>query len=323
VRACITGAAGFVGSTLARRLCQLGAPPRCFILPSDDASSLDKLPVQLIRGDVTDEAGLAQAIEGCDVVIHLAGIRRAPERETFFRVNAEGTRRICEAIVRVGGKSRLVLAGSLAAIGPRRDSPTEDAPFAPGDWYGESKAEAERIAYSFADRMPVVVARPSRILGAGDRENLLFFKIVQRGFKVSLWGEPKPVFSFIDVEDVVDALVLLATKAEAVGQSFFVSHQTATMEALQDEVARALGKRVFTLHVPRTALKAMGAAADLVSRATGKHLPINRKLAQQLLVPGWTCSTAKAKERLGFEAKTPIAESIDRAARGYRDAGWL
>jgi dihydroflavonol-4-reductase len=323
MRALVTGAAGFVGSTLCRRLCQMGEPPRCFILPGDDLAPLAKLPAQIIRGDVTDEAGLDRAIEGCDAVIHLAGIRRAPEREAFMRVNAEGTRRVCEAIVRTGGKARLVLAGSLAAVGPREDSPNEDAPFAPRDWYGESKAEAERIAYTFADRMPVVVARPSRILGPGDRENLFFFKIVSRGLKVSLWGEPKPVFSFIDVEDVVDALLLFATRPEAVGQSFFVSHETATMEALQDEVARALGKRVLTLHVPRTGLRAAGALADVISKATGRRLPVSRKLAQQLLVPGWTCSIAKAKEWLGFQAKTPIAESIDRAARGYREAGWL
>ena len=238
-------------------------------------------------------------------------------------MNAQATQQVCEALVRAGSEARLVLAGSLAAVGPRRDSPAEDVPFAPRDWYGESKAEAERIAYRFADRIPVTVARPSRILGPGDRENLFFFKIVSRGLKVSLFGEPKPVFSFIDVEDVVDALLLLATRPEAVGQSFFVSHETATMEALQDEVARALGRTVRTLHVPRTVLRAAGVAADVVSRATGRHLPINRKMAQQLLAPGWTCSTAKARERLGFAARTPIAESIARAARGYREAGWL
>ena len=322
MRALVTGAAGFVGSTLVRRLCALGGRPRCLVLPSDEVSSLAGLEVDIARGDVTGTS-LAGLIDGCDAVVHLAGIRRAPGREAFFRVNADGTRAVCQAMVDAGGRARLVLAGSLAAVGPRRDRPGEDALFAPRDWYGESKAEAERIAFSFADRLAVTVARPSRILGPGDRENLLFFKIVARGFKVSLWREPKPVFSFIDVEDVVDALLLLCERPEAVGQPFFLSHEEATMEALQDEVARALGKRPITLPVPPLALRVAGAAADLVSRATGKHLPINRKLAQQLLVPGWTCSTAKATARLGFAAKTPMAESIARSARFYLENGWL
>ncbi|MBI5544404.1 MAG: NAD-dependent epimerase/dehydratase family protein [Deltaproteobacteria bacterium] len=323
MRALITGANGFVGSTLARRLCAAGAPPRCLVMPGDDASPLDGLPVELVPADVTRPEGLAKAVEGCDAVVHLAGIRRAPGREAFFRVNAEGTRTMCEAILQAGGRARLVLAGSLAAVGPRRDAPTEEAPFAPRDWYGESKAEAERIAYAYAGRLPVTVARPSRILGPGDRENLLFFKIVQKGLKVSLLGEPRPLFSFIDVEDVVDALLVLAEKHEAVGHSFFLSHETATMEELQELVARALGTRTFTVPIPRAVFRAVVAGADLVSRATGKHLPVNRKMAQQLLVPGWTCSTVKARERLGFSAKTPMAESIERAARWYREKGWL
>ncbi len=322
MRAAITGAGGFVGSTLARRLCALGTPPRCLLLPADDPSPLSGLPVEIVRADVTRGEGLEGALEGCDAVVHLAGIRRAPEREAFFRVNAEGTRTVCEAILRAGGRARLVLAGSVAATGPSRDCPTEDAPFAPRDWYGESKAEAERIACSYQDRLAVTVARPSRILGPGDRENLFFFKLVDKGVKVSL-GEPRPVFSFIDVEDIVDALLLLCERPEAVGQSFFLSHQTATMEELQDLVAQALGKRPLSLTIPRPLFRALTSAADVVSRATGKHLPVNRKMAQQLLVPGWTCSTAKAKERLGFAAKTPVSESIDRAARWYREKGWL
>ncbi|HEY3452452.1 MAG TPA: NAD-dependent epimerase/dehydratase family protein [Myxococcales bacterium] len=322
MRAVITGAGGFVGATLARRLCSLGTPPRCLLLPTDDASPLSGLPVEIVRADVTRGEGLEKILEGFDAVVHLAGIRRAPEREAFFRVNAEGTRSVCEAIVRAGGKARLVLAGSIAATGPSRDKPAEDAPFAPRDWYGESKAEAERIAYSFADRLPVTVARPSRILGPGDRENLFFFKLVDKGVKVSL-GEPKPVFSFIDVEDIVDALLLLCERPEAVGQSFFLSHETATMEELQDLVATALGKKPLSLKIPRPIFQALSSAADLVSRATGKHLPINRKMAQQLLVSGWTCSTVKASERLGFKAKTPMGESIARAARWYREKGWL
>ena len=81
------------------------------------------------------------------MVFHLAGLRRAPERSAFFRVNAEGTRTVCDAMLRVGAR-RMVLAGSLAAVGPSRpDRPhVETDPFAPEEWYGESKAEAERIA---------------------------------------------------------------------------------------------------------------------------------------------------------------------------------
>jgi nucleoside-diphosphate-sugar epimerase len=61
----------------------------------------------------------------------------------------------------------------------------------------------------------------------------------------------------------------------------------------------------------------------VASRLSGRQLPLNRKLARQLLVPGWACDTAKARERLGFTAPTPLADSMSRAARWYLDHGWL
>jgi nucleoside-diphosphate-sugar epimerase len=63
--------------------------------------------------------------------------------------------------------------------------------------------------------------------------------------------------------------------------------------------------------------------ADEFTRVTGRRLPINRKLAQQLLVPGWTCSTRKAAKKLGFEPRVPMRESIARAGGWYRAHGWL
>ena len=116
------------------------------------------------------------------------------------------------------GVRRLVLAGSLAAVGPSTpDRPhVETDPFAPEEWYGESKAEAERIALGTAG-LEVTVARPPRILGPGDRENLVFFRLVKRGIRLEIEGGPRPL-SVVDVDDVVELLLLLATRPEAVGR---------------------------------------------------------------------------------------------------------
>jgi nucleoside-diphosphate-sugar epimerase len=322
MQALITGANGFVGSTLARRLCARGDQVRCLEHESGDNRLLAGLEVQHFQGDVTDPASLRCAIQGAEVVFHLAGLRRSPERQRFMEVNAEGTRHLCQVMVEAAPAARLVLMSSIAAVGPRRDSPAEDAPLAPADWYGESKAEAERIARSFFRQLSVTIARPTRILGPGDRENLLLFKIVGRGLRLSIGGGPR-TFSVIDVEDVVDALLLLAERPEAVGEAFFVSREETGMETLEDEIARALGKRTRNLHVPELAFRALAEVADRVSQATGHHLPLNRKLAQQVLVPAWTCSTKKAEERLGFRAKVPVPESVARSARWYRENGWI
>jgi dihydroflavonol-4-reductase len=323
MHALITGASGFVGGALLQRLATAGhrvrglvrgaAPP----LPSGST-------VEWVKGDVTEPASLGKALSGVDVVFHLAGIRRAPVRNTFFQVNAEGTRNVCDASWRSGAR-RLVLVGSLAAVGPSRpDRPhLESDPFAPEEWYGESKAEAERIAFGQRGRLEVTVARPPRILGPADRENLVFFKLIRRGIRLAIGGGPRPL-SVVDVDDVVDFLILLAERPEAVGEAFFCpGPSTTTLEEIQDQGAQVLGLHPRTLHLSPLVLRTLAAAADLASRATGRHLPLNRKLARQLLAPAWTCSGEKAATRLGWRAKVTAEESIARSAAWYQSEGWL
>src|SRR4030095_1002891 len=96
----ITGAAGFLGSALSRRLVGDGHHVRALVRPGSDASSLDGVAVERVSGDVTDPGSVARAVQGVEVVFHLAGLRRAPERSAFFRVNAEGTRTVGDTMLR-------------------------------------------------------------------------------------------------------------------------------------------------------------------------------------------------------------------------------
>jgi len=324
MRALVTGAGGFLGRALVRRLAAEGHEVRAMVRPGAEAEGLGASGVEVVRGDVTDPASLPAAVAGRDVVFHLAGVRRAPARDEFLRANVEGTRAVLDACLAHAPRlARFVLAGSIAAAGPSRTGRREEEPFAPAEGYGESKAEAERVALARSDRLPVAVGRPPRIMGPGDRENLLFFRIVSRGFVVGVAGPPRPL-SFVDVDDCAAGFVLLATRPEAVGQSFFLAHpEPTTLEGLQEEVARALGVRARTVRLPPALLRAAGSAADAASRALGRRLPLNRKLVEQVVAPGWTCDVSKARRLLGFEARAPLATSLARAAAWYRGRGWL
>jgi len=319
----ITGANGFLGNALARQLAANGHRVRGLVRPGSDAFSLDGAGVERVSGDVTDAGSVQRALEGVEVVFHLAGLRRAPERAAFFRVNAEGTRTVCEAMLRVGAR-RMVLAGSLAAVGPSRpDRPhVETDPFAPEEWYGESKAEAERIAFG-TPGLEVAVARPPRILGPGDRENLVFFRLVKKGIRLEIGGGPRPL-SVVDVDDVVEVLLLLATRPEAVGEAFFTpGPDQSSLEEIQTLGAEVLGVEPRTLRLSPGRLRALAAMADGFSRLTGKHLPLNRKLARQLLAPAWTCSGEKALAKLGWAARIDARTSIARSAAWYQAHGWV
>jgi len=324
MKALVTGAAGFLGAWLVRLLLERGHSVRAMVRPGHPLGALEGLGVEEARADVTDAGSLVRAVRGCDVVFHLAGVRRAAKREEFMRVNAEATRLLLDACLEgAPGLSRFVLAGSITAAGPSREGKREEDPLEPAEWYGESKADAERIALSFADRLPVAVARPPRVTGPGDRENLLFFKLVKAGFLFTFSGEPRPL-SFVDVEDCVRGFLLLAERPEAKGQAFFLASRERTdVEGLQREAARALGVSPRTIRLPAAVLGAAATLADAVTTVTGMRLPLNRKLARQILAPGWACDPGKAERLLGFEAKVPLAASIERAARWYLDHHWL
>jgi dihydroflavonol-4-reductase len=321
----VTGANGFLGAALVRSLAARGHRATCLLRPGSDVSGLAGVEYARVEGDMVHASGLVRAVEGQDVVFHLAGVRRAATREDFMRVNAEGTRHLCEALVASGRRPRLVLVGSLGASGPATsERPREEEdPLSPSDAYGESKAEAERIAFSYADRLPVTVVRPPRIVGPGDRENLLLFRLVARGLRVRLGGGDRPL-TLVDVEDVVELLQVVAERDEALGQAFFVGHpHPFTLERIQELAAEALGVQPRTLYLPPPVLKAMATLADGVTRLTGRRLPLNRKFARQLLAPAWTCSSAKAERLLGFRATRDPADTIRRSAHWYRRHGWL
>lgn len=318
----ITGANGFLGAWLAKALVARGDDVRCLVREGSDASALEGVAVKIVPGDVTRPDSLGPALEGVHTVFHLAGIRRAATRDEFIRVNAEGTRHVCDAMVAAGAK-RLVFVGSLAASGPSEGGRprVEDDPFNPQEWYGESKVEGERIAFEYATKFEVTSCRPARIIGPGDHENLTFFKLVKKGVVLRL-GERK--LSFVDVEDVVDQLLLQADKPEAVGQAFFAaSDEYWAVEGLMREVANILGVKARTVPLPAPVLTGLANVADAVTNVTGKKLPLNRKLARQLLAPGWTCRIDKAKTLLGYQPRRTIAESLKRSAESYLALGWL
>jgi nucleoside-diphosphate-sugar epimerase len=324
MRCLITGANGFIGTQLAAALCRRGDTVRCLIREGSDASTLKDLPVERAMGDVMEPNTLGDAMAQVDVVFHLAGIRRAAKRDAFMTVNAQGTRYVCEAMVKAKAK-RLVFCGSLTASGPSSATRPrfESDPFCPEEWYGESKALAEQIAFSYQGALEVTAIRPSRVLGPLDHENLTFFKLVASGVLLKVGGGPRPL-SMVDVDDVVAQMILQAERPEAVGQAFFsASDETTTLEDLQELVARTLKLQPRTLYVPAQALLALGGAADLVTNSTGVRLPLNRKLARQLTAPAWTCSIEKAKRLLGYRPKHSIAESIERSTQSYLEAGWL
>jgi nucleoside-diphosphate-sugar epimerase len=324
MRALVTGGNGFVGSWLTRALLERGDEVKCLVRDGSDTSLLKGVEHTIVTGDVTEPETLPSALEGVDVCYHLAGIRRGTSRDAFVVVNTEGTRHVADAMVKTGAR-RLVFCSSLAAAGPATlgRPRTEADPCAPEEWYGESKLLGEQLAFTYAPKLEVTSIRPGRIIGPGDHENLMFFKLVKKGMVLRILG-PERLYSMVDVDDVVAQFLLQGTKPEAVGEAFFAANEEyTTVEALMHTVAEVLGVHASTVPVPQSVLRVLGTAADVASNVSGRKLPLNRKLARQLLAPGWTCSIEKAKAKLGYRPTRTVREALERSAKSYLELGWL
>ena len=266
MRALVTGAGGFLGSALVRALSERGDLVRALV--RRPAETLALPGVEIATGDATDPAALRAAVRGCDVVFHLAGVRRATDAAEFLRVNAGSTRALLEACVaEAPGLSRFVLAGSLAAAGPSRTPRREEEPLAPVEPYGASKAEAERIALSFADAAPGGGGAPAAHHGAGrPREPTL---LPDRAGRARACPSATAPLSWIDVDDCARGFLAAGRAARGRRRGLLprVARARRARSGLMAEAARALGVRARRVPVPAPLLRAAARAADAVTEA--------------------------------------------------------
>ena len=322
----VTGATGFVGSNLVGALLHKGYAVTCLVRSTSNIGALQKLPVRLVFGDLDDPAALRKAVHAMHTVYHIAGLTKASGREQYFRINQGGTRRLLEAIAEVNPNlSRFVHMSSLAAAGPSTGSRAriEDERANPISWYGESKLRSEEEVLRYSKDCPVTVLRPSAVYGPGDRDILLIFRMIKRGYFFSP-GRFDRRFSLIHVADLADATIKAGETDTQSGEIFFVSRsEIYGWEDVGRAIARALERHYRHIPFPPWIAMSMGVAGDLWSRLTGQPTAISSQKVKELLQLAWHCDSSKARSLLGFSPKIDLESGIKMTAEWYQARGWL
>lgn len=320
----VTGATGFIGGHLVRRLVREGERTRILCRAGSEA----KLPpsivraVEIVHGDLLDRDSLRRAVRGVERIYHCAGhVSDWGARETFEQLNVRGTQWLlaAAALVRV---QRFVHLSSIAAFGtPSPRYFDDDSPYATGgDGYSWSKARGEQIALAFHRNhgVPVTVLRPAVVYGAGGTWLEEPLEMLEQG-RLFLLGGGKGTCHPCYIENLVDAMRLASVHPDAVGQAFIVGDgQSITFRDYFDAIAAIAARPPVRRSIPWLAAHGLAAILQLVARMTrSARRPLLTHTAIAMVTTRSEMSGDKIRRLLGFQPRYSFATAIDQLREWY------
>lgn len=322
----VTGATGFTGSVLTRKLVEAGMQVRAIARESSNTDALSDLEIEWLRGDVYDPALVDKAMDQVHYVFHLATPYREGKatHDICRKVHVDSTRLLAEAARQNPSFKRFVHTSTIGVHGHIEGAPADEASaFRPGDEYQETKAEADRWILEFAREkiLPCTVIRPAGIFGPTDRRLLKLFKMASRRF-FPLIGFGKCYYHLIHVDDLADAMILSATHPAADGEAFIIGNSEAIpLAGIAAIVARELGHSIQIVRVPAFPFFVLAAICEGLCRPFGIEPPLYRRRVA-FFTKDRVFNTEKMRTVLGFEPRSN-EEGLIATARWYRDQGWI
>jgi nucleoside-diphosphate-sugar epimerase len=322
MKALVTGATGFVGGHLVEALLRGGHEVTALARSPAKAAALIRQGARVVQGDLHNHAALDQAVEGQDLIYHVAGMVAARNEAEFLQANREGTRNVVTAAER-GRTTRVVLVSSLAAAGPAvKGTPlTGREPPRPVTAYGRSKLAAEQILTSSSLRWSIV--RPPIVYGPRDREVLKVFRLVR--LRVApVFGDGAQELSAIHVADLANALLSVGTSPVTAGGVYVACHpEVFTSAELASAIAAAMGRSVTTIRIPGWAGRALLSVTERASRFAREPTVLTTDKANEFFQPAWTGDPESLTRDTGWQANYDLARGLADTYDWYRRAGWL
>lgn len=321
----VTGASGFTGGALCRRLRADGRDVVAFVRASSHTGPLEKIGVECRVVDLRDGADVRARFEAFDRVYHIAAAYRTEhaDRDEFRAINVEATRHLLEAS-READVGRFVHCSTVGVQGEIEDPPAdEDYRFKPGDHYQQSKLDGELLArQAFADGLPGAVVRPVGIYGPGDTRFLKLFRPIHRGRFVMI-GNGKSLYHMTYIDDLVEGFVLSGSVDGALGQVFTIGGaRSTTLRELVDLIAEVLEKPRPRLRVPLAPVLAAAVVCEKVCQPLGISPPLYPRRVEFFQLDR-SFDIGRARKLLGYEPRVDLREGIARTAAWYREQGLI
>jgi dihydroflavonol-4-reductase len=317
----ITGATGFLGYHVAKRLNEIGVRPRVLDLRDSQVGVLDRLNVERCAGYLDDRSAMRAACAGVGTLLHLAfkvsvgsGAKLLEEME---RINIAGTRQLLETAAASGVK-RAVVAGSALAVGVNKNPRPLDET---ADWsehafdlpYANMRRQAELNALAHASpNFTVLTVCPAFTFGPDDPVGAPANKLVQSVITKKLRFTLPVGFGCLDVRDFASGVVLAAERGRS-GERYLLSGENVTTNQLLEEAASIAGVRAPRFTPPMFLVRTLVGALELVSSLRGKPAPLTRDVLQVVGRYAWY-DTSKARTELGWSSR-PLRETLGDTIR--------
>jgi nucleoside-diphosphate-sugar epimerase len=328
VKYLITGATGFIGPYLVRRLTALGHTCRCLVRSDSNTTALKALDAEFVVGDVTDVKTLGHLAKDMDFLVHMATLghmsNHIASESRFNVVNVQGTVNAMKEALTAGVR-KIIHCSTVAAMGICREIPaTEESVCHPHHPYGRSKLRAEQEVLRMVkeEGLPAVIIRFSMVYGPGDRRDILrLTRMAKKGLFPKVGKRPK-LTPLIHAEDAVSGILAAIEKGQ-IGEIYLVTNrQSEPFDKIRNVIIAALGVRRMTLYVPEWAALALASITEKAFSLLGKLPPVSRKNIESTLADR-VFSIDKAIKELGFTPQIDPDIGLKETVDWYQKKGWI
>ena len=323
----VTGATGFTGSMLTRKLVNAGAEVHAIARETSNLNKFGDLKIIWHRGQVYDETVVAGAARDIQFVFHLAAAYREAKYndEMYEKVHVTSTRLLANAVLKNKDFKRFVHVSTVGVHGHIANPPAdENYPFNPGDIYQETKAEAELWLKRFAleNKLPFAVIRPAAIYGPGDTRLLKFFRMAAHRWLI-LPGTKRGLYHLVHVDDLTNVIMLAATHPAALNEVFICGNpECMSLEQIAKVAARELGTHFTVVRLPSAPFFVVADLCEKICRKFGVEPPIHRRRLA-FFTKDRAFNTSKLRDKLGYTMQHTNEEGLIETTRWYCAHGLL
>lgn len=324
----ITGATGFVGAAVARRLLKSGHRLRALVRKDSDRRNIEGLEIETVVGDLREPETLDAAVSGCQALFHLAADYRLWTRDpaSLYASNVDGTENVMHAALRAGVE-RVVYTSSVATLGLSADGTpsSEDTPVTLDDMIGDYKrskflAEQKVRQMVMDNDLPAVIVNPSTPVGPRDVKPTPTGRLIRDAAKGRLPAFVNTGLNVAHVDDVAAGHVLAFERGEK-GERYILGGENLSLEAILACVAEFTGRKPPKLRLPHALVLPIAHGSEFWARVFGGE-PLATVDGVRMSRKRMFFSSRKAEERLGY-AYRPSTEAIRDAVDWFDRNGYL